>query len=122
MRCTCLTSALGRLIEKEHKLISHLQTLNTELLPSDEFEKLANSLDVVTNIINSLIDAMNDAMSGMPSERTAVWRPRLDAITELTGHLDNFAESFHIAASQECTAALAGLARTVWFDSKTSLV
>jgi hypothetical protein len=49
----------------------------------------------------------------MPRECLKVWSERLERISDLNDHLENYAESFRTASDETCTALFAEMARTV---------
>ena len=104
-----LNGSMDRLIEGQQRLIACLQNADMAQFTLDDFGKQASDLERLVAMTTAFVDAASE----MPEKCVSVRRPKLETISELAGHLDNFAESFRIASNQECTAALAKVARGV---------
>lgn len=72
--------------------------------------KIADDLDNVVSLTNSFLD---EATCNLCPDCLCECNEMLDKISDLNGHLDNYAESLHIAADETCSVLLANLARNV---------
>jgi hypothetical protein len=116
VKTRALNHAMGRLVEKQQSLIDTLSKASTMDFDADVFLKIANDLDNVVSLTNSFIDEAYE----MPSLCLRVWSERLEKISDLNRYVDNFAESFHIASDEACTALLADIAAKVTADALVS--
>jgi len=115
LKTRTLNSAMERLVEKQQSLLDLLRQGPQAQFGPEVFLKIANDLGNVVSLTNSFIDEAYD----MPVDCLSVWSPRLEKISDLNSYLDNFAESFRIAADEACTALLADMANKITADALT---
>lgn len=109
MKTRKLNHSLGRLIDNQQSLIHRLDEAPTDQFSVEVIGKLACDLGNVVSLTHSFVD---DAYE-MPRECLQVWSERLEKISDLNAHLENYAESFRIASDETCTALLAEMTRSV---------
>jgi len=107
-----LAHAMEKLATLQRMLIDRLRTMDCSQYDADTFDRIASDLERIVSMTNSLVD---DAYR-MPQQCVSVWTPKLEAISDLTAHIDNFAESFRIASDEACTALLADIAEKISAD------
>lgn len=95
---------MDKLAASQTKLIATLQGLHTEALLAEHFMKLSADLGNLSAMTFAVIDLANEI-----PKYADEWRPKLDIIAELAAHIDNFAESYRIAADEVCTSLLASM-------------
>lgn len=104
-----LDRKLARLIARERELIARLEALSLDALSDGDFLAIAEDIQGIISLTNSLVE---EAYS-MPDICLSTWRPTLRELEAATSHLDNFVESFRMAADDACTALLADMARQI---------
>lgn len=97
-----------RLIGSQRTLINHLQALNTDAYTPEHFSKLCTDLNNLTAMTFAVVDSANEI-----PKYSDEWRPKLEAISEMAAHVDNFAESYRIASDSVCISLMATIAETV---------
>jgi hypothetical protein len=105
-----LDKSLDKLVSLQDELITRLQ--DDEALAKftpEVFGRLASDLDRIVSLTYAVLEQTNE----IPDQYAKVWRPKLARIADQTAHIDNFAESFHVASEETCTAVLADAARKV---------
>lgn len=110
-----LSNAMGKLADLQRTLIGHLRTMDCTQYDADTFDRIACDLERIVSMTNSLVD---DAYR-MPQQCVSVWTPKLETLSDLTAHIDNFAESFRVASDEACTALLADIADKITADATT---
>ncbi len=97
-----------KLMGSQRNLVGHLQGLDTENFLAEDFIKLYTDLNNLTATTYSVVDSANEI-----PKYADEWRPKLDAIAEMAAHVDNFAESYRVAADSTCTSLLATIADNI---------
>lgn len=97
-----------KLIGSQRNLIVQLQALDTRDFSADSFNVLASELGNLAATTFAVIDLANQIQ-----KYSEEWRPKLDVIAEFAAHVDNFAESYRIAADEVCTSLLASMVDSI---------
>jgi hypothetical protein len=97
-------------VGSQQRLIAAFVAASDETLQSAEFANVLSDLD---RIVASTDAVIRDVFSSSPKEYVREWNPYLQQMADLNGHIDNYAESFHVALDDNCSAILAHLADTV---------
>jgi hypothetical protein len=104
-----LNRSMAGLIAAQEGLLSSLQNFPVERLSADAVGKVAGDLERIVSMTNSYLDDVHQ----LPESCLGVWRPKLEAMADLSSHIDNYAESFRMAIDDACCAFLADIARNV---------
>src|SRR5437868_4429455 len=89
-----LNRSMGRLIERQKILLKRLQQSQGQRFTPDLYEKVGCDLQRLAGQTDSLVEDTYE----MPEQCLSVWREKLETISDLSAHIDNFGESFRIAA------------------------
>lgn len=104
-----LDRRMDKLVSTETELVEKLRRVSSVRLEAPDFAKVAEDLNQITSLTSSLIADCYE----MPAACVVVWQKNLDRLEDLASYIDNFAESFQVAADETCTALLADIARQV---------
>jgi hypothetical protein len=104
-----LNRRLARLLKSQSELIEALRQISVEELSAAEFTRVADELSRIVGMTDSMILDCYD----MHEICVGAWRTNLEKVSDQSGHLESFAESFKMAADQTCTALLASIAQKV---------
>jgi DNA-directed RNA polymerase subunit F len=104
-----LNRRMERLANSQRDLVEHLRKIPAEKMSAAEFTKVSDDLYRIVAMTESMVDDCYE----MPPSCIDAWRANLEKVANLSSHLENFAESFRIAADDTCTALLADIAQKV---------
>lgn len=104
-----LDRRMGKLAVSQASLVNHLRKIPLDSMSSVDFTKVADDLYRIVSMTDSLID---DAYE-MPDHCLKVWRANLEKVSDLSSHLESFAESYRMASDEACTALLADLVQKI---------
>jgi hypothetical protein len=110
-----LSKAVSNILGLDRTLIGLLKDEKVGNFDAETFDKIASDLERIVSMTYSFID---DAHKLRPDCVNKL-RSRLEELSDLTAHLDNFAESFRAASDEACTALLADIAAKVTADVLT---
>jgi hypothetical protein len=108
-RARAINKDMGKLVDRQKDLVARLESFHAEQVDAPVLSNFAGDLSQLATSAASLV---TDAFE-MPEKYVQVWRENLEAISDLSSHIDNFAESFHIAADDLCSALIAKMANDV---------
>lgn len=112
-----LNRSMARLVGAQERLIRSLEDFPVQELSAEAVGKVAGDLERLVSGANSLLDDIYQ----MPEPCLGLWRPKLEAMADLNGHIDNYAESFRIAFDDACSAVLAEMATKITAREEATL-